>query len=33
MRKRNPYDGHCSVCHAQVRALEGVLEASDARTR
>jgi predicted DCC family thiol-disulfide oxidoreductase YuxK len=30
MAKRNPYDGHCSVCHAQVRALEGVVEASDA---
>jgi hypothetical protein len=30
MAKRNPYDGHCSVCHVQVRALEGVVEASDA---
>jgi hypothetical protein len=30
MAKRNPYDGHCSECHAQVRALEGVIEASDA---
>jgi hypothetical protein len=30
MAKRNPYDGHCSVRHAQVRALEGVVEASDA---
>jgi hypothetical protein len=31
MTKRNPYDGHCSVCHAQVHALEGVVEASDVR--
>jgi predicted DCC family thiol-disulfide oxidoreductase YuxK len=30
MTKRNPYDGRCSVCHAQVRALEGVVEAADA---
>jgi len=29
MAKRNPYDGHCSVCHAQVRALEGVVEPLD----
>lgn len=28
MAKRNLSDGHCSVCHAQVRALEGVVEAS-----
>jgi hypothetical protein len=21
MTKRNPYDGHCSVCHAQVRTI------------
>jgi hypothetical protein len=31
MTKRNPYNGHYSVCHTQVRALEGVVEASDAR--
>jgi hypothetical protein len=31
MAKRNPYDGLCSECHAQVRALEGVIEASDVR--
>lgn len=31
MAKRNPYDGYCGVCHAQVRALEGVVEATDVR--
>ena len=31
MAKRNPYDGHCSVCHAPVRALAGVVEATAAR--
>jgi hypothetical protein len=31
MAKRNPHDGHCSVCQARVRALEGVVEALDAR--
>jgi hypothetical protein len=30
MAKRNPYDGRCTVCHAQVRALEGVVEPTDA---
>lgn len=29
MANRNPYDGHCSVCRVQVRALEGVVEPSD----
>jgi hypothetical protein len=29
MAKRNPYPGRCSVCHAQVRALEGIIEACD----
>jgi len=31
MAKRNPYEGHCSVCQAQVRAEEGVVEATDVR--
>jgi hypothetical protein len=30
MSKRNPYDGHCSVCKVRVRALEGVVEATEA---
>ncbi len=30
MAKRNPYDGRCSVCNVDVRALEGVIEAADA---
>lgn len=29
MAKRNPYDGRCSVCNADVRAQEGVVEAID----
>jgi len=30
MAKRNPYDGRCSICGSQVRALEGVVESLDA---
>lgn len=30
MAKRNPYDARCSVCRVHVRALKGVVEASDA---
>ena len=30
MAKRNPYAGHCDVCKADVRALEGIVEACDA---
>jgi predicted DCC family thiol-disulfide oxidoreductase YuxK len=29
MRKRNPYDGRCNVCGSRVRALEGLVEATD----
>ncbi len=28
MAKRNPYAGHCTICRAPVRALEGVVEAT-----
>jgi hypothetical protein len=31
MAERNTWDGFCSVCGSQVRALEGIVEASDGR--
>jgi hypothetical protein len=33
MAERNTWDGFCSVCGAQVRALEGIVEASDGGRR
>ena len=30
MAKRNPYPGRCSVCKAEIRAQEGIVEACDA---
>jgi hypothetical protein len=29
MAKRNPYPGRCSVCKAEIRAQEGIVEACD----
>jgi hypothetical protein len=29
MARRNDFDGWCSVCGAQVRALEGMIDSSD----
>lgn len=33
MAKRNQYDGRCSVCNAEVRALEGILEEGEGTKR
>ena len=33
MSKRNQYDGRCSVCNTEVRALEGVIEEGEGAKR
>lgn len=33
MAKRNQFDGRCSVCNIEVRALEGIVEEADGPAR